>query len=501
MEASVLKLLAEEAEGLAIVAAAVQDALVKPQDIKLDRRSRAFGLEINRFQWETAGVRPPFFRSRAVLAFSSVLGAKQQKMPKGVDDVLGLLDIRFTPGAEAPAGAITLVFTSGAHIQLDVECIDVTLMDTGTTWPTKRRPDHEKRGMNYRRFNADDPGFADAFAKFLNLRRAQGSEEVFSAAAAIVKDVRQRGGQAVAAYTSKFDKVTVDPDTLAAKGIDLVEAAERCKPDVRDALDFAAKRIEAYHAQQKPQDHSFTDKEGLELGWRWTPIDAVGLYVPGGRASYPSSVLMNAIPAKAAGVSRLAMVAPVPGGEFNPAVAYAAVRAGVTEFYPIGGAQAVAALAYGAGRLKPVDKIVGPGNAYVAAAKRIVFGDVGIDTIAGPSEITVVADNQNKPDWIAADLLSQAEHDPMAQSILITDDAAFADKVFDTARAMLEKLGPTALEAWRSYAAAVIAPLSEAARIVNHHRAGARRDRHRQPGRDRKRRQACRRHLPRPLGA
>lgn len=145
MEASVLKLLAEEAEGLAIVAAAVQDALVKPQDIKLDRRSRAFGLEINRFQWENAGARPPFFRSRAVLAFSSVLGAKQQKMPKGVDDVLGLLDIKFTPGAEAPAGAITLVFTNGAHIQLDVECIDVTLMDTGTTWPTKRRPDHEKR--------------------------------------------------------------------------------------------------------------------------------------------------------------------------------------------------------------------------------------------------------------------------------------------------------------------------------------------------------------------
>lgn len=321
--------------------------------------------------------------------------------------------------------------------------------------------------MSYRRFNADDPGFADAFAKFLSLRRAQGSEEVFSAAAAIVKDVRQRGGQAVAAYTAKFDKVTVDPETLTAKGVDLFEAAERCKPEVREALDFAARRIEAYHAQQKPTDHSFTDKEGLELGWRWTAIDAVGLYVPGGRASYPSSVLMNAIPANAAGTSRLAMVAPVPGGEFNPAVAYAAVRAGVTEFYPIGGAQAIAALAYGAGRLKAVDKIVGPGNAYVAAAKRIVFGDVGIDTIAGPSEITVVADNQNKPEWIAADLLSQAEHDPMAQSILITDDAAFAEKVFDTARVMLEKLGPTALEAWRTYAAAVIAPLGEAASIVN----------------------------------
>ncbi len=321
--------------------------------------------------------------------------------------------------------------------------------------------------MTFRRFDFGKPGFAEEFATFLGLRRALGSEDVFAAAQAIVKDVRSRGGQAVVDYTAKFDRVTLDPDTLTAKGIDLLEAAERCPTDVREALDFAAKRIEAYHQHQKPVDHSFVDAEGLELGWRWTAIDAVGLYVPGGRASYPSSVLMNAIPAKAAGVSRLAMVAPVPGGELNPAVAYAAVRAGVTEFHPIGGAQAVAALAYGAGRLKPVNKIVGPGNAYVAAAKRIVFGDVGIDTIAGPSEITVVADNKNNPGWIAADLLSQAEHDPMAQSILITDEYAFAKAVFDAAQEMLSKLSPTALEAWRTYAAAVIAPMKDAAAIVN----------------------------------
>jgi histidinol dehydrogenase len=321
--------------------------------------------------------------------------------------------------------------------------------------------------MTFRRFDTGDQGFVDAFAKFLSLRRAQGSEDVFAAAAAIVKDVRARGGEAIAAYTQKFDRVAVDPETLTAEGIDLFEAAARCPTAVRQALDFAAKRIEAYHAHQRPQDHSFKDKEGLELGWRWSAIDAVGLYVPGGRASYPSSVLMNAIPAKAAGVSRLAMVAPVPGGEFNPAVAYAAVRAGVSEFYPIGGAQAVAALAYGAGRLKPVDKIVGPGNAYVAAAKRIVFGDVGIDTIAGPSEITVVADNRNKPEWIAADLLSQAEHDPKAQSILITDDTAFAERVFDAAKGMLGKLSPAAADAWRDYSAVVIAPLGKAASIVN----------------------------------
>ena len=321
--------------------------------------------------------------------------------------------------------------------------------------------------MIARRFDAAAPGFAEEFAKFLSLRRAQGSEDVFAAAAAIVKDVRTRGGTAVAEYTQRFDKVKVDPDTLTADRIDLFEAAERCRTEVREALDFAATRIEAYHKQQRPADHSFKDKEGLELGWRWTAIDAVGLYVPGGRASYPSSVLMNAIPAKAAGVSRLVMTAPVPGGDLNPAVAYAAVRAGVTEFHPIGGAQAIAALAYGAGKLKPVDKIVGPGNAYVAAAKRIVFGDVGIDTIAGPSEITVVADSKNKPDWIAADLLSQAEHDPMAQSILVTDDAAFADRVFDAAKTMLGNLSSTAMESWREHAAVVIAPLSQAATIVN----------------------------------
>jgi histidinol dehydrogenase len=321
--------------------------------------------------------------------------------------------------------------------------------------------------MTYRRFVFAKPGFAEEFAKFLGLRRAQGSEDVFAAAQAIVRDVRGRGGQAVADYTAKFDRMAVDPETLQAKGIDLLEAAERCPTDVREALDFAARRIEAYHKQQRPADHSFKDEEGLELGWRWNAIDAVGLYVPGGRASYPSSVLMNAIPARAAGVSRLVMVAPAPGGEFNPAVAFAATRAGVTEFYPIGGAQAVAALAYGAGKLKPVDKIVGPGNAYVAAAKRIVFGDVGIDTIAGPSEITVVADNKNKPDWIAADLLSQAEHDPMAQSILITDDLAFANAVFDAAQGMLSKLSQAAQESWRDYSAAVIAPMDEVAGIVN----------------------------------
>lgn len=323
--------------------------------------------------------------------------------------------------------------------------------------------------MSIRRFDATAPGFASLFGKFLLLRRAQDAEDVNVNTAVIVRDVRQHGGEAVANYTRRFDGVSLDPDTLQAESVDLLEAAERCKPDVREALNFAAERIEAYHAKQKPQDHLFKDPAGLELGWRWTPIDAVGLYVPGGRASYPSSVLMNTIPARAAGVKRIAMVSPVPGGALNPAVAYAAVRAGVTEFYPIGGAQAVAALAYGAGRLNSVDKIVGPGNAYVAAAKRIVFGDVGIDTIAGPSEITVVADNQNKPEWIAADLLSQAEHDPLAQSILITDDAEWASKVEEALEQQMAQLatGKTVAQAWADHGAIVIAPLAASAAIVN----------------------------------
>jgi histidinol dehydrogenase len=323
--------------------------------------------------------------------------------------------------------------------------------------------------MSMRRFDAQAPDFAEAFGKFLSLRRAQGSEDVYASASAIVRDVRSRGGEAVAEYTQKFDRLTVGAATLQSESIDLKRLAAACPKDVREALDFAAGRIETYHAEQRPKDHSFNDGHGLELGWRWSAVDAVGVYVPGGRASYPSSVLMNVVPAKAAGVKRIVMVAPASGGELNPAVAYAAMRAGVTEFYPIGGAQAVAALAYGAGHLKPVDKIVGPGNAWVAAAKRIVFGDVGIDTIAGPSEITVVADNKNDPAWIAADLLSQAEHDPLAQSILITDDADYAARVWAAAEAQIPNLSTAKAteESWRSFAAVVIAPLSLAAEIVN----------------------------------
>ncbi len=318
-------------------------------------------------------------------------------------------------------------------------------------------------------FRTDEPDFRQRFGRFLNRRRVLAESGIAQSAAAIVAEVRANGADAVAQYTRRFDRLSVSPQTLQADGLSLPHLANACPDTVKHALDFAADRIRAYHAHQRPADHSYTDAHGIELGWRWTPIDAVGLYVPGGRASYPSSVLMNALPARVAGVSRLVMVAPAPDGHLNPAVAYAAVLCGIEEFYPIGGAQAIAALALGAGPLKPVDKIVGPGNAYVAAAKRIVFGEVGIDTIAGPSEVTIVADRSASPDWLAADLLSQSEHDPMAQSILITEDEAFARDVVASAERQLEKLATreTAQQSWRDFAGVVICPLSEAAEVVN----------------------------------
>ncbi|MAK60781.1 MAG: histidinol dehydrogenase [Ponticaulis sp.] len=236
----------------------------------------------------------------------------------------------------------------------------------------------------------------------------------------IIADVRKRGGEAVADYTRKFDRFEIDADTLTSEAADLEKIASACPQEVKDAIDFAHDRIAKYHEVQHPEDHSFEDGHGLTLGWKWTALESVGVYVPGGRANYPSSVLMNMVPAKVAGVERIVMVAPTPDGEMSPAVAYAALKAGVQEYYPIGGAQAVAALAYGAGALKPVDKIVGPGNAFVAEAKRQVFGHVGIDTIAGPSEVCVISDGSLPADWIIADLLAQAEHDPSAQSILIS---------------------------------------------------------------------------------
>jgi histidinol dehydrogenase len=318
-----------------------------------------------------------------------------------------------------------------------------------------------------RRLDASAPDFERAFEALLSAKR-ETDEDVADAARAIIADVRQRGDAALIELSERFDKVKIAALRLTQAEIDAAEA--ECPKLALDALDIAAKRIETYHRRQIPADDSFTDETGATLGWRWTALDSVGLYVPGGTASYPSSVLMNAIPARVAGVKRVAMVTPASGGAINPLVLAAAKRAGVSEIYRVGGAQAVAALAYGTQSIAAVDKIVGPGNAYVAAAKREVFGQVGIDSIAGPSEILVVADGANEPDWIAADLLSQAEHDASSQSILITDDADFAAKVeaaVERALALLPRR-EIAGASWREHGVVIVVrALADAAPLVD----------------------------------
>jgi len=317
-----------------------------------------------------------------------------------------------------------------------------------------------------RRFDAQDPNFQEAFRAFVDERR-ETPEEVDAVVRDVIAAVRAEGLAALLRYAREFDKVELDETTIRVSADEIEQGAADCASAVRDAIAFAAERIRAYHERQRPQDQRFTDAAGVELGWRWTPLDAVGVYVPGGRAAYPSTVLMNAVPAAVAGVGRIAMV--TPPGKLQPAVLAAAKTAGVAEIWRVGGAQAVAALAYGAGPIAPVDKIVGPGNAFVTAAKRRVYGTVGIDALAGPSEIVVVADGANDPDWIAADLLSQAEHDPAAQSILITDDPDFARQVESAVAAQLTALttGEAAAASWRDHGAIVIASLGDAPALVD----------------------------------
>jgi len=309
------------------------------------------------------------------------------------------------------------------------------------------------------RLDSRDKGFEAAFTDLLSAKR-ETEADVNDAVAAILADVKKRGDAAVLEYTKRFDRFDLDARTMAFTRAEIAAARNACEPATIDALETAAARIQAFHERQLPEDLDFTDQAGLRLGYRWQAVQAAGLYVPGGTAAYPSSVLMNALPAKVAGVDRLVMVVPTPDGKVNPLVLAAAAIAGVDEVYRIGGAQAVAALAYGTETIKPVDKIVGPGNAYVAAAKRQVFGTVGIDMIAGPSEILVLADGLNDPSWIAADLLSQAEHDTAAQAILMTDDAGFADRVVAAVDTHLKTLPrtETAGESWRTYGAVITVP-------------------------------------------
>ncbi|MEP1535374.1 MAG: histidinol dehydrogenase [Paracoccaceae bacterium] len=305
----------------------------------------------------------------------------------------------------------------------------------------------------------DQTDFEVQFSKLLSAKR-EDSPDVDETVAAIIHDVRTRGDAAVIELTERFDRIALTPDTLMISAAEAAAAVAKVSPEERAALELAAERIRAYHERQMPQDESWTDAAGATLGWRWTPVSAAGLYVPGGLATYPSSLLMNAIPAKVAGVGRLAVTVPTPDGEINPLVLLAAQLSGVDEIYRIGGAQAIAALAYGTQTIAPVDKITGPGNAFVAAAKRRVFGRVGIDMIAGPSEILVIADADNDPDWIALDMLSQAEHDESAQALLITTDAAFGQAVANAISARLETLERRAIAgaSWRDYGAVITVP-------------------------------------------
>jgi len=319
------------------------------------------------------------------------------------------------------------------------------------------------------RLDRNSADFDERFAKFLAAKR-EISADVEAQARAIVEDVAARGDTALLEATARFDRLSLDAAALRVSAAEIEAAVQACDGATLDALKFARDRIEAFHLRQLPKDERFTDATGVELGWRWSAIESAGLYVPGGTAAYPSSVLMNAVPARVAGVGRLVMVVPAPDGRLNPLVLAAARLGGVSEIYRVGGAQAVAALAHGTATIAPVAKIVGPGNAYVAAAKRLVFGKVGIDMIAGPSEVLVVADDTGNASWIAADLLAQAEHDASAQSILITDSPDLADEV---ARAVQSQLATLPREkiagaSWQDFGAIILVQdLTEAVALAD----------------------------------
>ena len=319
------------------------------------------------------------------------------------------------------------------------------------------------------RLSTSDADFAAAFTTLVDARR-EADEDVSRDVAAILKAVRAGGDAALADYTQRFDRHDLDVSGWAVTPAETRAALDTLATDLRDALELAAARITAYHEKQKPQDSDGVDSAGVRLGARWSAVDAAGLYVPGGRAAYPSSLLMNVIPAKVAGVQRIAMVTPTPNGEINPLVLAAAQIAGIEEIWRVGGAQAVAALAYGTDRIRSVDVITGPGNAWVAEAKRQLYGVVGIDMVAGPSEIVVVADGRNDPEWTAADLLSQSEHDPTSQSILFTDDAAFADAVAAAVERQIPALSTSAVArtSWDANGAIILVrDLAEAMPLVD----------------------------------
>jgi histidinol dehydrogenase len=307
------------------------------------------------------------------------------------------------------------------------------------------------------RLDAAAPDFEQQFVSLLAMKR-ESSQDVDTTVRGIIEDVIARGDEALIDYSRRFDRIDLSQTGIAVSAAEAAAAEAKCSGEQLAALDLALERITAFHEKQRPEDLRYRDATGVELGWRWSPLDSVGLYVPGGTAAYPSSVLMNVVPAKVAGVKRIVMVVPTPGGHVEPLVLAAAKRSGIDEIYRVGGAQAVAALAYGTATIAPVAKIVGPGNAWVAAAKRRVFGQVGIDMIAGPSEVLILADKTANPDWIAADLLAQAEHDESAQSVLITDSAEIADATVAAVERHLSTLSRAEIagKSWRDYGAVIL---------------------------------------------
>ena len=455
-----LKLIALDGDDMQVVSAHLQDALVRTGDIHWRPSEKRVVVALNRFDWEAAnGQGHEFRRCQSALRFERVLSCKCRNVDScgRKSEALNLLAVAFSE-TDAPGGVVTLTFSGGAALRLEVECLEAELADLGPAWGAEVCPDHSLDDRKPRparnrvdapaalapltgepgrsrpdsampiRLDSQSADFAARFAALLAAKR-ETAEDVEQAVRGIIADVRARGDRALIELTRKFDRVDLDKVGLRVSADEIDGAAAACDRRALDALTLGARPHRGLSPAAEAADERFIDPLGVELGHRWTAIEAVGLYVPGGTAAYPSSVLMNAVPAKVAGCARLVMVVPAPDGKLAPLVLAAAKLAGVDEVYRIGGAQAVAALAYGTETIKPVAKIVGPGNAYVAAAKRLVFGTVGIDMIAGPSEVLILADKNGNPDWIAADLLAQAEHDAAAQSILITDDRALADAV------------------------------------------------------------------------
>lgn len=363
----------------------------------------------------------------------------------------------FFEQTQAPSGHIHLCFEDGYIIRLEVEYIEGALKDL------------EQAMIDTRTLNIQDSTFEQNF-KWLLAQKRESASDVEMQVRAIIQDVRERGDDALIELTQKFDQLSLNAQTLRVSQNQIDEAYAQTSPELIKALEFAAKRIESHHQKQKPQDHIYQDALGVTLGAKWSAIESVGLYVPGGTASYPSSVLMNAIPAKVAGVARMVMVVPAREGKIMPAVLAAAKIVGITEIYQVGGAQAIAALAYGTQTIAPVDKIVGPGNAYVATAKKLVFGHVGIDMVAGPSEVLIIADETGNPDWIAADILAQAEHDVSAQSLVITTSAHLVEKIAQSVQNQLKTLPRSAIAAqsWKDFGAIILVEnLKQAANLAN----------------------------------